>query len=184
MNLASTVLQMALAIVSLVNTNPGMPQWQRDQALQIANQSVQFAQNVLGNSGYTYNTYPYNYNTYPYNYNNNNYSNCTYPYYTNCNTYPYNNNYPYQSSGLGIYNSSNVDTNYLQNGQYYRITWPYNSTNVNTTVQLRNSGGGTVWIGQTTTNSLSWYASALSGTYQLEVLQNGVVVISRTVTVQ
>jgi hypothetical protein len=179
MNLASLILQMALSIVSMVNSTPGLPQWQRDQALAIANQSVQFAQATLSQSGYNYN------NT---NYYNNNSQNCptynyAYPVYQNC--YPYNNySYNYSGTTINIAGGDNVDTSTFRNGQYYTIFWsPWNTANGGATIQLRNTGGGTIWLGQAPSNTFSWLASAPFGAYQLEILQGGSLIASRSVTV-
>lgn len=175
MNLTAAILQMALSIMTLVNTTPGLPQSQRDQALSIASQALLFAQTSVA-QGYT----GTNVNCV--------YQNCYYNSGTayNYNTFNPNYGYPaYGATSLSILNASNVDTSFLTRGQVYTFTWsPFVSANGPATIQLVLNAGGTTWLGQSSSGTFAWLPNVASGTYQLQILQNGTLLTSRSITVQ
>ncbi len=200
MNLASLILQTAIAVMTFINSNPGIPQWQHDQGIAIAQQALQFANQTVGynnNTGYNP-CYPNQYpNQYPYNNTNcnNGWYNGTY------NNGTYNNgctinSYGYQSCPTVVPNGNiqilvlapeNVDSGFVQNGRNYTIVWsPFNPALGYASIQLTNSfTGNLTTIGTMNGNTLSWFPNGLAaGSYTLRILQQGSILGTRTITIQ
>jgi hypothetical protein len=110
--LASIVLQTAIAVMTFINANPSLPQWQHDQGISIAQQALQFANQSAGQPGYTTNTCNGSVNC--------NYQNCT----TNA--------YGYQNCPLTTTNNFTVTNCNGYNCGSANCAYPYNNCVSNT----------------------------------------------------
>lgn len=194
-SLTAAILQLALLILNGVSNNPNIPPATANQAIAIAEQASQFAnQNtVYIQPVVQQQCYSYGYNGYCNSYA----SPVSYPAYNpyqNYNPYPNYNPYtpvstynPYSSGiQLMIFNSNGVDSGAIQSGALYNVVWsPYDSSQGPATVQLYSYvNGNPSFITSVQNNTIPWLVNAAPGSYQLRVLQNGSIIVSRNVTVQ